>query len=233
MTAASTSMRADTDLRTAPPARTGPGGGRPYFGAALTVGSVAAVFGALVLTGHQPGPWWAWFPLTTGLALLVTGLRLHPLPSLGAFVTGRAMLGTGAVTTVSGLLLLFGAMQGGWPAFLLVAGAVVAGLGLDRIGGRGRAAGLTHRVHLVWGTAAMALGVLFTLQYGAGVTALGALAPQQWSGLAVAAVGAHAALEGARYWSGTRTGEVALSAVFLCLGLAALVQGTALVVGIW
>ncbi|MFC3995659.1 hypothetical protein ACFOVU_07025 [Nocardiopsis sediminis] len=209
-------------------------------GALLTLGALAGILLTLLGTGHTPGPWWAWFPLTIGLALLAVGTRLYAARAPLAVASGWVLTVSAASCVTSGLLLLYGAMENGWPAYLIVTGVAVAGMGVDRFGrsgltGRtgtarwGRSiAGMVNRLHVVWGLACAFLGVVFALWFGAGMTLLGSYTPEQWIGFAMIVAGAHAAFEGVLFWTGRRTREILLSALMLSVGLGTLVQGAAL-----
>lgn len=226
----STHLQARPDQTSRPQRNRGP---NLTPGMSVTLAGVAAVFLAVLLTGHQPGPWWAWFPLTTGLVLLSAGFRLYLLDALPAAIAGRALVVAGSAAVTTGVLLLFEVMPDGWPAYLVVVGTALMGVAIDQVGRAGAAADVVHRLLMVWGMACVFLGVVFALQFGAGIALLGLFAAQQWCGLAIAVVGAHAGIEGAGLWASGRTMAVVMSTVLLSAGLAAVVQGVALTVGIW
>ncbi|WP_067967082.1 hypothetical protein [Nocardiopsis trehalosi] len=232
-----------------PPAAPGrpPEGGRPGeadaaarrpqrgvpVGALITLAAVGGVFLTVLLTGHDPGPWWAWFPLTSGLVLAALGLRLHRFDAVAAVVAGRVLLLAGASSATAGVLLLFEVIETGWPAFLVVAGAALAGAAVDRTRRGRRLGGLVDRLLLVWGLGCAALGAVFALWFGAGLDRLGVFSPEEWTGGLVVVLGAHAALEGARTWMSDRMRDVVVSALLLSAGLAAVVHGVALASWPW
>lgn len=98
-----------------------PGRGRSIGIAALAALVSINLVNAVALSG--PFRWWANFILLPGAALVVLAI------ALGRWRVARFVVGwLGAVVIVTGLLLLFGGMGGGWPLMIAVPAVGPAGL---------------------------------------------------------------------------------------------------------
>ena len=136
---------------------------RPGTRAVVPVaGVLGAVLVALLVSGHRAGPWWAWFPLATGLAMLALAFWLERRAGRFADLSTGTLVLFGGPATVTGLLLLFSGMADGWPAYPVVVGTTLAAVAWRPVVPASAVDTAVRRVLIGWGAICVLTGLMLT-----------------------------------------------------------------------
>ena len=133
----------------------------PIRRAVVPVGAaLAAVLVALLVSGHYSGPWWALFPLVTGVALLAGGCWAEGRRGRVADLSARTLIVCGGPTALTGVLLQLSGMADGWPAYPVVAGVSLAAAAWRPVVPGSATDTAIRRVVALWGAVCVLAGLL-------------------------------------------------------------------------